>query len=216
MFQFLLPFLEMLGMGGAGAAGAGTLAAAAPTVGPTLANAAALGAGTAGASALPVGAMAPLSAGGMLNAATAGAAQAPTGIMGLASKFAPNLTGMGQNLMQGNFKGAGVNAANMLGGENLANMVQNPSWNNLGKIGEGMGNKMAANAVTQGLMGSPQQQPQPVGPGATNNQKVAQAPQQIQENPVLQRMFNNLNSKFQATPMKPWPASPYPKRMSAI
>lgn len=200
MFQFLLPFLHAMGTG----------SSAVPLATGSMPSLAAMGGGT----------LESMGAAAQDAAIASGTASAVPLSWTIGSEMAPNLSAAVSSLKSGNIGGAaktlGGSLANMLGGENLANMVANPSWNNLGKIGEGVGDKMAANMVTQGLMGQPQQPVPPPGPGAVSNPKTAQAPQQIQENPILQRMFNNLNPQFQATPMKPWPPSPYPRRMSAI
>ena len=197
------------------AAAAPTAAAAAPTIGPTLGNAAALAAPTATSAALPAAASS-LSIENLLNSAITGASQAPTGFMGMASKFAPNLTGMGKNLMGGNFQGAGANIGNMVGGKTLGDMIAQPSWANLGKMGEGLGDKLALSMMTGG--GQPQQQA--MGPGAVGTKQKLSTPMPEIEDPILQRMFQNLNQGqgqgFQGATMKSWGPSPYPRKMSSV
>jgi len=210
MFQFLLPFLEALGIGtgATGAAGAGLAGGAGTAIGS---------AGLTGAemAALPASLTAPEAA--TLFGSVAEAPMATGGLGTLANRLAPNLMGMGKNLMGGNFQGAGGNLANMFKAPNLANMISNPSWANLGKIGEGMGDKMVAAGVTKGLLGSPQQQQaMTMSPGSVEKKVQIAPPEQITQDPVLQRMYNNLNPQFQAQPMKPWPPSPYPRRMSPV
>ena len=201
---FLAPLLPALGMGAATTAGTGA-AATALTAPALMGSAGGLGAGLAG-----LGAAAP-TLGPTLGAA-AGLA-APTGIGAALTGMAPNLVGMGKNLMGGNLKGAGVNAANMIGGKSLGNMVANPSWANLGKVGEGMADKAATNMVGNALMGNQQQ---PVSPGLVKPQQATPPPATITGDPILSKMYNNLNPQFQGSTMKPWPASPYPRKMSAI
>ena len=207
MLQFLLPFLAMMGMGGGSAAGAGGLAGltgAAPSL-------AAMGGGTLAS----MGAAAPEAA------IAAGTASAVPASWTIGSRLAPNLSSAGSSLMSGNIanalKNTGGAVGNMMGSPNLANMLSNPSWANLGKLGEGMGDKMVAKGMTNALMGTPQQQQQmTMGPGSLEKKVQVAPPSAITQDPVLQRMYNNLIPQFQAQPMKPWPPSPYPRRMSPV
>lgn len=195
MFQFLLPLLSAMGIGGGTAALGGSVAPAAT-------------AAAGGTSAL--GSLSALGAGA--GAAGAGGAVAP----GIFASMFPNMAKLGTSAASGNVSGMGGALGNMIGGRTLGDMMENPSWANLGKMGEGMGDKLAMSMMTGG--GQPTQQ-QTMGPGATGTKQRMSTAMPETDDPILQRMFQNLNQRqggFQGSAMKPWPPSPYPKRMSAI
>lgn len=194
MLQFLLPFLlpgaeAAVETGLAGALGAGT-------------------AGLMGGGALTAGA----SAIGPTLANAAALGGGGTGIMGALTKLAPNAVGMGQNLARGNIQGAAGNLGAMVGGQNLGNMIANPSMSNLGNLAEGMGDKF----ITNSLVGNQQPQQKPVGPGAMVTRQKMSTPTKPQtdiQDPILKRMYQNLNGVRQMTTQT---ASPYPRKMSSI
>jgi len=180
---------------------------AAATVGPTLASAAALGGGTLGAgaigagagalgaSAIPMGAIDALSTTGMLSNAVSGAAGAaqPSGFMGALGQLAPNVTGMGQNLAQGNIQGAAGNLGGLVGGDNLKSFINSPSYASAGNMAKGAGDSMVQNSLAQSVMGSGPGQVKPVQPARTSGAKVPQ----VSDNPIVQRMYQNLNQQQQ-------------------
>jgi len=216
MWPFVAAILSAMGMGGAGAAGAGAglgasgLAAGSALTAPALMG---MGAGTAGGLAST---LAP-AIGPTIGAAAALPAATNPGI--LATMF-PGLTQVGKSAMGGDLSGVGGGVGKMAGSENLANMLSNPSWANFGKLGAGVGDKMALNMMTGGG-GQPTPQ-EAVGPGAIQAKQQKSAAMPETDDPILKRMYQNLNPQQQnqfasgVTPMKPWAASPYPRKMSAI
>ena len=197
--MFLLDDLLALLAKGAGAIGSGvakvgsTLGSMLPgTMGMDAASKAAIGAGTA--SAVP-----------------------SSWTMG--SRLAPGLSAAGSSLMGGNIGGAaktlGGSLGNMVGGKTLGDMIAKPSWANLNKMGEGMGDQLALGMLTGGNQPSQQQQ---MGPGAIETKQKLATPEPEIEDPILKRMYQNLNQPqgFQAPTMQSWGQSPYPRRMSPI
>lgn len=195
MFQFLAPLLAMLGVGGAGA-GATGLAAGSALTAPALMGA---GAGTAGGLAST---LAP-AIGPTVGAAAALPAAANPGIF--ASMF-PGITQFGKSAMKRDLSGMGGGIGKMMGNENLANMLSNPSWKNLGALGKDTLNPES-----------------PLSPFSQEKQKPMAMPEQQArrqvpqtDDPILQQMYKNFNPQQTQSGMKSWGQSPYPKKMSAI
>jgi len=207
--MFLIDDLLALLAKGAGAMGIGAGGAGLTGAAPSMA---AMGGGTLAS----MGAAAPEAA---IAAGTASAV--PLG-WSVGSELAPGLSAAGSSLMSGNIGSAaktlGGSLGNMVGGKTLGNMLEQPSWANLGKLTEGMSDKMAQNMVMQGVFGNQPTQQQQMGPGAIEIKQKLATPEPEIEDPILKRMYQNLNQPqgFQAPTMQSWGQSPYPRRMSPI
>jgi len=207
--MFLIDDLLALLAKGAGAMGIGAGGAGLTGAAPSIA---AMG----GKTLASMGAAAPEAA------MAAGTASAVPANWTMGSLLAPNASAAGSSLMSGSLGGAaktlGGSLGNMVGGKTLGDMIAKPSWANLGKLTEGMGDKMAQNMVMQGVFGNQPTQQQQMGPGAIETKQNLSVSEPEIEDPILKRMYQNLNQPqgFQAPTMQSWGQSPYPRRMSPI
>jgi len=218
MFQFLaalLPYLQsagsavMSGLAGAGSA----IGSGASSVGSGLANMFSAGGPMTAAETGKLATAMP-----SLSAAEIASLAKTTTAPGVFAKMFPGLAQVGRSAVAGDLPGMGGGIGKMAGSENLANMLTKPSWANLGKLGEGMGDKLALRMMLGEGQLTPQQA---VGPGAIQAKQQKSAAMPEIEDPILKRMYQNLNpqrNQFASgvTPMKPWPQSPYPRKMSAV
>ncbi len=208
MLQALLaPIMAALAALGIGGTSAGATAAiAAPAIGGALtAGSLAGGAGglASGLSGLTAGAT---PAANLALAPSLGAAAALPSAPGFFASMFPNAAKFGTSAMTGDWKGAGGALGNMAGSPNLANMIENPSWGNAGTLGKDLMNP--ANPLSPLSQGKQQPMAMP------SPQTRSQAPQT--DDPILQQMYKNFNPQQTRSGMKPWPPSPYPRKMSAI
>ena len=203
MIQILSAILKALGVGAetAGTAGAGGgLSGVAGSL--------------AGASGGAMGGSANAALGGSLfGGETLGAMAQPTGFLSGLTSFmkgaSPDVYKLGSSVAKGDLKGVGGSLGNMMGGKNLGNMVRDPSLENLGKATGEMFNPAGGGGPFGG--GGRQAQmpmPQTMSRGRTK--------QPESDDPIIKRMYQNLNPRQSGSGMKPWGQSPFPKKMSAI
>jgi len=200
MIQILSAILKALGVGAetAGTAGAGGgLSGVAGSL--------------AGASGGAMGGSANAALGGSLfGGETLGAMAQPTGFLSGLTSFmkgaSPDVYKLGSSVAKGDWKGVGGSLGNMMGGKNLGNFAENPSWETAGKAA---GEMMNPTNPLSPLNSGGQQAKMPPLP-----QSRGQAPRS--DDPIINKIYQNFNPQQTGSGMKPWGQSPFPKKMSSI
>ena len=133
-------------------------------------------------------------------------AQPLTGVKGFLHGVSPDIYNLGSSVAKGDWKGVGGSLGNMMGGKNLGNFAENPSWETAGKAA---GEMMNPTNPLSPLNSGGQQAKMPPLP-----QSRGQAPRS--DDPIINKIYQNFNPQQTGSGMKPWGQSPFPKKMSSI